>query len=210
MKEVDKLNVVIVGPEKCGKTTLANYLAQEHQRAVVRLDQLYDWCLKRGSQLADEASKYLEERDAEFNEKMIEQEKRKKAKKKAKDDEPDLNPAEFKYLKEETLQKMLKERLSQEDCNAGVIFDCLESEYWAGTKFAVELICNAVPQQNLQVLLLRFQKDLAGVEGEEEAPEVCTNYRFARRKERPQQGRREDRPQEVDTTEAKKKAKKPA
>jgi len=117
---------------------------------------------------------------------MAEQEKRKKAKKKAKDDEPDINPAEFKYLEEELLRKMLKERLAQEDCNAGAIFDCLESEYWPGTKFAVELITNAVPQQNLQVLLLRFQKDLAGAEGDEEAPEVCTNYRFARRKERPQ------------------------
>lgn len=131
---------------------------------------------------------------------MAEQEKRKKAKKKAKDDEPDLNPAEFKYLEEELLRKMLKERLSQEDCNAGAIFDCLESEYWVDSKFALELITNAVPQQNLQVMLLRFQKDLAGAEGDEEAPEVCTNYRFARRKLAPQQGRKEDRPQEVDTT----------
>ena len=30
VKEKDKLNVIIFGPEKCGKTTLANYLAQEH------------------------------------------------------------------------------------------------------------------------------------------------------------------------------------
>jgi adenylate kinase family enzyme len=62
VKEEDKLNVVIVGPKGSGKTTLANYLAQEHQRAVIRLDQLSDWCLKRGSPLAEEASKYLEER----------------------------------------------------------------------------------------------------------------------------------------------------
>ena len=63
---MDKLNIVIIGPEKSGRTTVANYLAQEHQRAVVRLDQLYDWCMKRGSQLADEATKYLEAKDAEF------------------------------------------------------------------------------------------------------------------------------------------------
>jgi polynucleotide 5'-kinase involved in rRNA processing len=30
VKEEARLNLVIVGPEKCGKTTLANYLAQEH------------------------------------------------------------------------------------------------------------------------------------------------------------------------------------
>ena len=185
VKEEDKLNIVIVGPEKCGKTTLANYLAQEHQRSVVRLDQLYDWCLKRGSQLAEEASKYLEERQEELNVLLAEQEKRKKAKKKGKEDEPDLNPAEFKYLSKEILSKMLKERLAQEDCNAGAIFDCLEAEYWPDTKFAVELICDAVPQQNLQLLLLRLQREQAGGEGDEEPPEVCTNYRFARRKEKP-------------------------
>ena len=185
VKEEDKLNIVIVGPEKCGKTTLANYLAQEHQRSVVRLDQLYDWCLKRGSQLAEEASKYLEERQEELNVLLAEQEKRKKAKKKGKEDEPDLNPAEFKYLSKEILSKMLKERLAQEDTNAGAIFDCLEAEYWPDTKFAVELICDAVPQQNLQLLLLRLQREQAGGEGDEEPPEVCTNYRFARRKEKP-------------------------
>ena len=149
VKEEDKLNLVILGPEKCGKTTLANYLAQEHQRGVVRLDQLHDWCLKRGSQLADEAAKYLEDRQEELNVLLAEQEKRKKAKKKGKDEEPEVNPDEFKYLSKDILSRMLKERLAQEDCNAGAIFDCLESEYWPDAKFAVGLICEAVPQQNL-------------------------------------------------------------
>jgi hydrocephalus-inducing protein len=181
VKEEDKLNLVIIGPEKCGKTTLANYLAQEHQRAVVRLDQLHDWCLKRGSQLAEEAAKFLEDRQEELNVALAEQEKRKKAKKKGKDEEPDVNPDEFKYLSKDILSRMLRERLAQEDCNAGAIFDCLESEYWPDAKFAVELICEAVPEQNLQVILLRFQRDQAEADGEEEPAEVCTNYRFARR-----------------------------
>ncbi len=38
VKEKDKLNVILVGPEKCGKTTVANYLAAEQQRCVIRLD----------------------------------------------------------------------------------------------------------------------------------------------------------------------------
>lgn len=169
VKEEDKLNVVIIGPEKCGKTTLANYLAQEHQRGVVRLDQLSDWCLKRGSQLADEATKYLDDKQEELNALLAEQEKRKKAKKKGKDEEPEVNPDEFKYLSKDILSRMLKERLAQEDCNAGAIFDCLESEYWPDAKFAVELICEAVPAQNLQVLLLRFQREQSGADGEEQA-----------------------------------------
>ena len=90
---------------------------------------------------------------------------------------------------------MLKERLSQEDCNAGAIFDCLESEqkYWPDAKYAIELIADTVPAQNLQLYLLKFQKEKAEAEGDE-ALDVCTNYRFARRKEQPQQGRKEDRP----------------
>jgi septal ring factor EnvC (AmiA/AmiB activator) len=134
VKEEDKLNLVIIGPEKCGKTTLANYLAQEHQRGVVRLEQLFDWCLKRGSQLAEEASKYLERRAEELAVLQAEQEKRKKAKKKGKEDEPELNPAEYEYLSKDILMRMLKERLAQEDCNAGAIFDCLESKYWPDSK----------------------------------------------------------------------------
>lgn len=48
VKEHDRLNIILIGPEKCGKTTVANYLAQEHQRCVVKLDQLLDFALKRG------------------------------------------------------------------------------------------------------------------------------------------------------------------
>lgn len=150
--------MVIVGPEKSGKTTLANYLAQEHQRAVIKMDLLFDWCRQRGSALAEEATQHLEERKAEYEAAVVEQEKRKKAKKKGKEEEPDLNPDDFKHLSKDILQRMLKERLSQEDCNAGSIFDCLESEqkYWPDAKYAIELIADTVPVQNLQLLLLKF------------------------------------------------------
>lgn len=211
MKEEKRLNLVIIGPEKSGKTTLANYLAQEHQRAVVRLDTLYDWCLKRGSHLAEEAQKFLETRQEELAAALAEQEKRKKAKKKSKEEEPEVNPAEYKYLPKDMLAKMIKERLAQEDCNAGAIFDCLESEYWPDSKFAVELVAEAVPKQNLQVLLLRFQRDVAGADPGEEPAEVCTNYRYARRKaaaalKKP--GSREEKPQgDADPAETKKRPK---
>lgn len=68
VKEEKKLNICIVGPEKSGKTTLANYLAQEHQRGIVKLDQLCDWSMNRGSQLADAANKFLEDKKLELAE----------------------------------------------------------------------------------------------------------------------------------------------
>lgn len=44
---------------------------------------------------------------------------------------------------------------------------------------AIELVAEAAPRQNLQVLLMRFQKDKSE---SDESAEVCTNYRYARRK----------------------------
>lgn len=38
VKDKDKLNLVLIGPEKCGKTSVAQSLAQEHQRCIVKLD----------------------------------------------------------------------------------------------------------------------------------------------------------------------------
>ena len=43
LKEEKRLNVILVGPKSCGRTTVANFLAQEHQRSVIRLDQLVDF-----------------------------------------------------------------------------------------------------------------------------------------------------------------------
>jgi len=104
---------------------------------------------------------------------------------------------------------MLNERLAQEDCNAGAIFDCLDSEYWPDAKFAIEMIAEAVPRQNLQILLLRFQRDVANAEEGEEPAEVCTNYRYARRKAAAQKpGSREEKPQgETEPAEGKKRPK---
>jgi adenylate kinase family enzyme len=57
-----------------------------------------------------------------------EAERKKKQKgKKVKDEEPDVNPADYKYLTKEIVVEMIAERMKEEDCNAGAIFDCLES-----------------------------------------------------------------------------------
>lgn len=68
--------------------------------------------MKRGSSLADEATKFLETKQEELVVLLAEQEKRKKAKKKGKEEEPDINPADFKFLPKDLLQRMLKERLA--------------------------------------------------------------------------------------------------
>jgi len=102
--------------------------------------------MNRGSQLAESANKFLEDKKVELAEAQAAYEVAIKKKKKGQEPPPAPNPDDYKQLPMDILKKMLKERLSQEDCNAGAIFDNLESEYWKDSKTAIELICEAVPQ----------------------------------------------------------------
>jgi hypothetical protein len=84
---------------------------------------------------------------------------------------------------------MLTKRLEEEDCNAGVIYDNLNSEYWADEKAAIDLICETCPQQNVQMVLFNFHTERLDEPDEEEGAseekgeqlDVCVNYRYARR-----------------------------
>ncbi len=81
--------------------------------------------------MADKAAKYLEQRQEELKVALEEQEKAKKAKKKPPpgkgQEEPEINPNDYKYLSKEILEEMVHARVQEEDCNAGVIFDNLEA-----------------------------------------------------------------------------------
>ena len=160
LKEEKKLNVILVGPECSGRTTTANFMAMEHQRCLIRLDQLVDYWQKRGNVMADEANTYLEEQKVKMEEAVAEAEKKKKgAKKKKGEEEKELDVKEFRYLKKDLLKRMLAKRLKEDDCNAGAIFDNLTSEFWPDEKFAIELICETVPKQKVQVVLFNFNKE---------------------------------------------------
>jgi len=80
VKEKDKLNILLIGPDKSGRTSVGNFLSQEHQRCLVKLDALYDYCVKRGLPVGEKANKYLEMRQEELAKALEEQEKAKKAK----------------------------------------------------------------------------------------------------------------------------------
>lgn len=160
VKDKDRLNLILIGPEKSGKTSVANYLSQEHQRCIVKLDGLYDYCVKRSLPVGEKAQKYLEQRQEELAKALEEQEKAKKAKGKKPppkgQEEPEVNPADYKQLSKEILMEMIAQRVHEEDCNAGVIFDNLESPLWPNLKFVLEAICEALPTQNVQILLFQF------------------------------------------------------
>lgn len=100
---------------------------------------------------------------------------------------------------------MLKKRLSEEDCNAGAIFDCLTSQYWPDDKFAIQLICDAVPEQKVEVVVFTFNKESMANEnasGEADEAEVCTNYRYSRRNDPAHKPKDEDKKVERDDQES--------
>lgn len=74
---------------------------------------------------------------------------RKEKRNKGKKDEPE-NPnqaLEWKYLPKELLIKMVVERTSHEDCNAGVIFDNLTSPFWKDEKQLLMLFVMHYPKK---------------------------------------------------------------
>jgi replication-associated recombination protein RarA len=108
VKEHNKLNLILIGPNGVGKTTVANYMAQEHQRCIIRLDLLVDYWTKRGHAIADEATKFLEDKETERLAAVAALEAQKKAKKLKKGEtEPVIDEAEFKLLPRELLVRMI-------------------------------------------------------------------------------------------------------
>lgn len=117
---------------------------------MIRLDQLYDYWVKRNHAIAEEATQYLTSRDEELKKKISDQEAAKKTKKLKKGEvEEVINPAEYKLMSKDILVRMVKLRLDEEDCNAGAIFDNLTSDLWVDEKFAISFISDALPNQNI-------------------------------------------------------------
>lgn len=114
------------------------------------MDQLLDYWQKRNHPLAEEAANYLLQREEEYKIAVAELEKAQKGKKPKKGEViPEINKEEYTKLPREMMLRMLQKRMNEDDCNAGAIFDNLKSDLWENEKFAIELICDAVPIQNI-------------------------------------------------------------
>jgi hypothetical protein len=165
--------------------------------------------MKRNHAIAEEATQFLASRDEELKKKLAEQEAAKKNKKPKKGEvEIEINPTEYKLMSREILVRMVKLRLEEDDCNAGAIFDNLTSELWPDEKFAIGFISDAIPNQNIQVLIFNFNKEVYPVAGKEEGDEieVCTNYRYAMRHDPALGGKNSARKREEEKTVAEDKA----
>lgn len=171
VKKRDRLSVILFGPEKCGKSTIAYFLSEEQQRGIVNLNELLSWCEKNNTPTYAEVAKYLEERDEECKA----QEELEKKKKKKKEGEEEFDPKVYKYLPKEMLMKLIEERTSHEDCNAGIIFDNLLSENWKDEKEIIDAICDTLQEENVHLVTIALNKDEDGLE-------YCEHYKYKMRK----------------------------
>lgn len=158
VKDEKKVNIVIFGWEKCGKSAICDYFANKHKRGIILMCQLLQWNMQKNMPVAQKAQKYLAEKAKEYEVQKEEKEKKMKKLKKG-DPEPILNEADFKVLPKEILVEMLKNRMREEDCNAGAIFDNLISEHYKGEVEALEVISEACESQNLRAVLLQIPDD---------------------------------------------------
>ena len=57
VKEPEKLNVAVFGWEKSGKTTICNYLQDQHGRCIVDLSQLLSYNVEHNTEAATQGSR---------------------------------------------------------------------------------------------------------------------------------------------------------
>eukprot|EP01022_Parablepharisma_sp_SALTPOND_P020800 TRINITY_DN386_c0_g1_i3.p1 TRINITY_DN386_c0_g1~~TRINITY_DN386_c0_g1_i3.p1 ORF type:complete len:4093 (+),score=589.86 TRINITY_DN386_c0_g1_i3:873-13151(+) len=159
VEEEKKLNVIIFGWDKQGNTAIANHLSEQHKRGIISISQVLQWNMQKNTQAAQNAQKYLAEKEKELHLLKEDMEKKKKKLKKG-EPEPTVNEAEYKILPKELFVELIRNRISEEDCNAGTIFDSLESEHCRGIVDTVEAISDACGVQNIKVVMLEVPKEI--------------------------------------------------
>jgi ABC-type molybdenum transport system ATPase subunit/photorepair protein PhrA len=53
------LHVAIVGPNKSGRTSIAQALKKEHKRAIVNMNELLEWNINSGTSAGAKATEFL-------------------------------------------------------------------------------------------------------------------------------------------------------
>lgn len=122
-------HIVIVGNPKSGKTALLNHLQSVHKRKVINLNELVEWNKENNTPAYTHYELFLAQKSTEIRNIENEREKLlKKAGKKSKELEDKWGPIpvnQYNFIPEDVFKKLIQDRISHPDCNAGVMFDNL-------------------------------------------------------------------------------------
>ena len=156
IKAENKVNIIILGPKKCGKTTLCQEQRKTHKRGIVNLESILEWNSNNGFiETVNKVNNYIEERKKELEKDKAEREKiLKQAKTNKKIKVEELIPIidkQYTYYSKELWLELIKNRVSTVDANVGVVFDDLNSEFVENKEVMLEYLDEALKNQNIPV-----------------------------------------------------------
>lgn len=144
----ERLSVILLGPPKTGKSTIAHALEVEHSRKRLTVDECIDWVLSNPKSIRDD---YVAE-------KLV---------RKIRDAQGDTraeSAEEVPTLERDDVVAAMRYRLDLPDCNAGVVWDgCSQGSKYVGDD-TVECILAAIPGEE-SVKFITFRIDSASDEG---------------------------------------------
>ena len=169
IKAENKVNIIILGPKKCGKTTLCQEQRKTHKRGIVNLESILEWNSNNGFiETVNKVNNYIEERKKELEKDKAEREKiLKQAKTNKKIKVEELIPIidkQYTYYSKELWLELIKNRVSTVDANVGVVFDDLNSEFVENKEVMLEYLDEALKNQNIHVVSLTYPKDENGLD----------------------------------------------
>jgi len=163
----DRVNVILLGPEKSGKTSIIRQQMAKQFRGVVSIKNLLQWNLDNGHpDFTERIEKYKEEKKKEFDELKVAHDKLvKQAKTNKKIVVPDP-PSENMYnnVSKEIFFELLQNRLNEQDCGVGVVFDDLSTELLDSPETILEYLEDFFVDENLYLAYFDFPKDKEGLD----------------------------------------------
>jgi len=162
-----KYNIILIGPEKCGKSSIVKEQQKRHFRGIVNVAEIFDWNEKNGfEETVQKANRYLEEKKKELEVAKKERDEfiKKNKNKKPKVDPPVLEENKYSYLSKEIMIELFKNRLSKNDSGVGVIFDNFSNKYVENEETLMEIIDEVLCDEHIILCSLEFSKDHMGLE----------------------------------------------
>jgi len=163
----DRVNIILLGPEKSGKTSIIRQQIAKQFRGIVSIKNLLQWNLDNGHpDFTERIEKYKEEKKKEYDElkaahdKLV---KQAKTNKKIVVPEP---PSEnmFNFISKELFFELLQNRLNEQDCGIGVVFDDFNTDLLDSPDTVLEYLEEFFVDENLYLAYFDFPKDKDGLE----------------------------------------------
>jgi hydrocephalus-inducing protein len=165
---LEKYNVIMLGPEKCGRSSISKEQRSHQLRGIVSIANILQWNDENGfHELANKARIYLEEKKKELENLKIEREKllkQAKTNKKIKVDETPIDEKKYLYLSNDIMVELLQNRLKQPDCNVGAVFEDFHSDLIENEETLLEIVDEALNHENLILAYFDFPEDPYGQE----------------------------------------------